>query len=97
MPIIWGQREFVPKQLVDFLYLPNASHLLVKPWERMTWQQGNVDWFCFWLKGERSGPRDFSAQPGQALDELPIGKLGMTTEISGGNKGALKIPFLSFE
>jgi len=18
----------------------------------MTWQQGNVDWFCFWLKGE---------------------------------------------
>jgi dipeptidyl aminopeptidase/acylaminoacyl peptidase len=37
---------------VDFIYLPDAPHLLVKPWERMTSQQGNVDWFSFWLKGE---------------------------------------------
>ena len=37
---------------VEFLYLPNASHLLVKPSDRLASQQGNVDWFCFWLKGE---------------------------------------------
>ncbi len=37
---------------VEFVYIPNGSHILVKPWERMTSQQGNVDWFCFWLKGE---------------------------------------------
>jgi dipeptidyl aminopeptidase/acylaminoacyl peptidase len=37
---------------VDFIWIPLGTHLLVKPWERMTSQQGNVDWFCFWLKGE---------------------------------------------
>src|SRR4029077_4002316 len=26
---------------VDFIYLPDAQHLLVKPWERMVSQQGN--------------------------------------------------------
>jgi len=37
---------------VDFIWIPRGTHLLVKPWERLTSQQGNVDWFCFWLKGE---------------------------------------------
>jgi dipeptidyl aminopeptidase/acylaminoacyl peptidase len=37
---------------VDFVYLPDAVHLVVKPWERMVTQQGLVDWFRFWLKGE---------------------------------------------
>jgi hypothetical protein len=37
---------------VDFLYFPNATHLLVKPSDRLASQQGNVDWFSFWLKGE---------------------------------------------
>jgi hypothetical protein len=36
---------------VDFIWLPFGTHLLVKPWERLTSQQGNVDWFAFWLKG----------------------------------------------
>jgi hypothetical protein len=36
---------------VDFVWLPNGTHLLVKPWERMTSEQGNVDWFRFWLQG----------------------------------------------
>jgi dipeptidyl aminopeptidase/acylaminoacyl peptidase len=36
---------------VDDIYLPDAPHLLVKPWERMTSQQGAVDWFRFWLQG----------------------------------------------
>ena len=37
---------------VDMVYLPGGSHILQKPWERMVSQQGDVDWFCFWLKGE---------------------------------------------
>jgi hypothetical protein len=37
---------------VELVWLPDAAHELVKPLERITAQQGNVDWFCFWLKGE---------------------------------------------
>ena len=37
---------------VDLMFMPDGGHPLVKPWERMTSQQGDVDWFCFWLKGE---------------------------------------------
>jgi dipeptidyl aminopeptidase/acylaminoacyl peptidase len=37
---------------VELIYLPGAPHLLVKPWDRLASQQGTVDWFCFWLKGE---------------------------------------------
>lgn len=38
---------------VEFLLLPDADHELIKPWERETSQQGLVDWFRFWLKGEQ--------------------------------------------
>ena len=34
------------------IYIPDGAHILEKPWDRMISQQGNVDWFCFWLKGE---------------------------------------------
>jgi len=37
---------------VEMMYIPEGTHVLEKPWERMISQQGNVDWFCFWLKGE---------------------------------------------
>jgi hypothetical protein len=37
---------------VDFLYLPDAPHMIVKPWEQEAAQQGLIDWFRFWLKGE---------------------------------------------
>jgi hypothetical protein len=37
---------------VDFIYLPDGEHVLVKPHDRMVSQQGSVDWFSFWLKGE---------------------------------------------
>ncbi len=37
---------------VEMVMLPDGQHALEKPWERMVSQQGNVDWFCFWLKGE---------------------------------------------
>jgi len=37
---------------VELFYLPEAAHVLDRPWERMASQQGTVDWFCFWLKDE---------------------------------------------
>jgi dipeptidyl aminopeptidase/acylaminoacyl peptidase len=37
---------------VDFIWIPRGTHLLVKPWERLTSQQGNVDWFQFWLESK---------------------------------------------
>jgi len=35
---------------VELIWLPDALHEVVKPHERMTVQQGNVDWFRFWLQ-----------------------------------------------
>ncbi len=37
---------------VDLIYIPTGYHILQKPWDRMVSQQGDVDWFCFWLKGD---------------------------------------------
>jgi len=37
---------------VEMIYIPQGAHIVEKPWDRMISQQGNVDWFCFWLKGE---------------------------------------------
>jgi hypothetical protein len=36
---------------VDFIYLPNGDHVLVRPRDRFVSQGGNVDWFSFWLQG----------------------------------------------
>lgn len=47
---------------VDLVYIPDGQHILQKPLDRMASQQGNVDWFRFWLQGyERPNPED----PGQ--------------------------------
>ena len=48
----WYAKLVMLDRPVDLIYIPDGTHLLVKPWERMTSQEGNVDWFCFWLKGE---------------------------------------------
>lgn len=37
---------------VEMVYFPAGQHILQKPLERMASQQGNVDWFRFWLKNE---------------------------------------------
>ena len=37
---------------VEMVVTRDGEHILQKPWERMVSQQGNVDWFVFWLKGE---------------------------------------------
>ncbi len=44
---------------VEMIYLPEADHVLIKPWERMTVQGGNVAWFVFWLTDqELEDPND---------------------------------------
>lgn len=44
---------------VDFVYLPHGEHILQAPSDRLASQQGNVDWFRFWLQGyERPNPGD---------------------------------------
>lgn len=48
------RRQYKP---VDMILIPGGSHGLSTPSERMVSLQGNVDWFNFWLKGEkRSAP-----------------------------------------
>ncbi len=36
----------------ELFVIPEGSHLLVRPLERLASQGGNADWFRFWLKGE---------------------------------------------
>jgi dipeptidyl aminopeptidase/acylaminoacyl peptidase len=47
---------------VDLIYLPEGQHILQKPVERLASQQGNVDWFRFWLKGEEDPAPGKAAQ-----------------------------------
>jgi hypothetical protein len=42
---------------VDLIQLPDAVHIVAKPLERLASEQGDVDWFDFWLNGhEDSDP-----------------------------------------
>lgn len=58
---------------VEALYLPDAPHVLVKPQERYLSQQGNVNWFSFWLLGQaardQENQKDFERWEG--LRKLP--------------------------
>jgi len=55
----WYSVMSLLKKPVDFIWIPRGTHLLVKPWERLTSQQGNVDWFHFWLSdGETCDAED---------------------------------------
>ena len=45
---------------VEWIYIPDGLHPLQKPLERIASQEGNVDWFRFWLKGEED------SDPGKA-------------------------------
>jgi dipeptidyl aminopeptidase/acylaminoacyl peptidase len=39
---------------VDFIVVPAGYHLGIKPSQRMLTQQAVVDWFAFWLKGQKN-------------------------------------------
>jgi dipeptidyl aminopeptidase/acylaminoacyl peptidase len=44
---------------VDLIYIPDGQHILQKPLEKLASEQGNVDWFRFWLQNyERPHPDD---------------------------------------
>jgi dipeptidyl aminopeptidase/acylaminoacyl peptidase len=53
---LYGGLQILHKP-VELVIIPNASHLLVRPWHRMTSQAGSVDWFAFWLRGEEDPDR----------------------------------------
>jgi dipeptidyl aminopeptidase/acylaminoacyl peptidase len=40
---------------VEYIYFPAGSHNLRKPAERYASEQGNVDWYQFWLRGSEAG------------------------------------------
>ena len=40
------------RQPVELAFIPDAPHILVKPRDKRMAQEGAVDWFRFWLKGE---------------------------------------------
>ncbi len=46
---------------VDALFLPKGTHVLVKPQERYLSQQGNVNWFSYWLLGSPGKDKDGEA------------------------------------
>ena len=46
---------------VEYVSYPDGEHSLVKPWERLTSQQGAVDWYAFWLLGSEDA--DPAKQP----------------------------------
>jgi hypothetical protein len=45
---------------VDLIYIPEGQHILQQPQQRYASQQGNVDWFRFWLQGIES-PSDLAS------------------------------------
>lgn len=44
------RRQYRPVEMIKF---PKGGHALAGPIERMISLQGNVDWYRFWLKGEK--------------------------------------------
>ena len=48
----WYVGLSLERKPVDFVLIPDATHLYGKPAECILKQQGLVDWFAFWLKGE---------------------------------------------
>ena len=58
------RRQYRPVEMLKF---PEGAHALSRPSERMVSLQGNVDWYRFWLKGER---RQALLVPGETADTL---------------------------
>ncbi len=65
---------------VELIWIPFGTHLLFKPWERLVSQQGNVDWFAYWLQG-RSDPDPAKKEQYQRWEK-------MRAQLLRGRKGA---------
>ena len=59
------RRQYKP---VEMVLLPGGSHSLSAVGDRMASLQGNVDWYRFWLQGERRGKPLLAAETPQLLD-----------------------------
>jgi dipeptidyl aminopeptidase/acylaminoacyl peptidase len=59
---------------VDLVYLPDAPHMIVKPWEQLAAQEGLLDWFSYWLCGEED-PSPRKAQQYARWSRLRSGSL----------------------
>ena len=64
---------------VELIWIPFGTHLLVKPWERLVSQQGNVDWFDYWLQG-RSDPDPAKREQYQRWEKMRAQLLRMKKE-----------------
>lgn len=58
------RRQYKPTEMV---VIPGGAHALAQPSERMISLQGNVDWYRFWLKGERRTVPLLSAETAASL------------------------------
>ena len=56
---------------VEMILMEDGEHILEKPWERMVSQQGNVDWFAFWLNGQED-PDPSKAEQYQRWREMRV-------------------------
>jgi len=54
VPVHWDTFALLKRHQrpVELIHIPHGHHVLVTPYARYTSQQGNVDWFAYWLKGE---------------------------------------------
>jgi hypothetical protein len=62
-------------KLVDMIQLPDAAHEVTKPLERFASEQGDVDWFNFWLN-DREDPDPSKARPLARAPQAPTRKRG---------------------
>lgn len=93
---LWGWYSLLSRRNmpVDMIVLPHAPHLLAKPWERMASQQGDVDWFCYWLKGEQDSSHQKAAEYRRwrelrsLLDSHTAGRTGPAVQRGSGGTGA---------
>ena len=60
------RRQYRPVEMINF---PNGAHALAKPTERMISLQGNVDWYRFWLKGEKRSEVLIPMETAESLQE----------------------------
>ena len=60
----WGVYTILKRQgkPVEYILFRDASHQLRKPSHRFASMQGNVDWFSYWLTGERDPDPQKAAQ-----------------------------------
>lgn len=65
----WDTYALLRRQLkpVEMVLIPDGVHALFRPSERMISLQGNVDWFSFWLAGQKRQNPVFALETSASL------------------------------